>query len=116
MAEHRTYEEPRPISKLKAEEELASGDIERMCTALVGLAFHESDWKWVQKRCLSLTQHPEPQVAGVALTCLGHLARIHRKLDLDEVIPVLEAMRDNEQVGGRAEDALDDIRMFIPGA
>jgi len=38
---------------------------------------------------------------------------MHGKLDLEIVIPVLDSMRDDEQVGGRAEDALDDIRMFI---
>jgi len=55
-------EEPQPISKSKAEVELSSGDIERMCRALVGLAFYESDWEWVQEYCLSLTKHDDPKL------------------------------------------------------
>jgi hypothetical protein len=41
------------------------------------------------------------------------LARIHGTLDLDRVEPKLRELRKDPDVGGRAEDALDDIQKFM---
>jgi len=52
-------------------------------------------------------------LAAVAATCLGHLARIHRQLDTDAVTAALDRQRGDELVGPRAEDALDDIDLYM---
>jgi hypothetical protein len=46
------------------------------------------------------------------VTALGHLARIHGEADLEKVLPLLEELTRDPVIGGRAEDALGDIRMF----
>lgn len=81
---------------------------------LVRLAFHDSDWRWVQSRCLEYSGHPDADVRGAAVTCLGHIARIHRQLDLDEVLPVLERLHRDPDLFGHAEDSLNDIEHFMP--
>lgn len=108
------YQPVHPISREEYEAAIKSGDSEVMCDALVRLTFHEPDWRWVQDECLTLADHPDVAVRGLALTCLGHLARIHRTLDLDRVLPCLRRRLLDPEVAGRAEDALDDIDIFLP--
>ncbi len=67
----------------------------------------------MQGKCLEMTHHYDVEVRGTAVTCLGHLARLHRDLDLPLVLPTLQALRSDPGMGGRAEDALDDIRTFV---
>jgi hypothetical protein len=107
------YKDPRPINRTEAETAFASGNTEATCDALVRVTFHDSDWRWVQERCLDFVHSPNAEVRGLAATCLGHLARIHGELDLARVNPVLLALAQDPEVGGRAEDALDDIRLHL---
>ena len=52
-------------------------------------------------------------VSGLAIICLGHLARIHRRLDLDRVSPLLKELRRDKEIGDRVGCALDDIQIFM---
>ncbi len=56
-----------------------------------------------------------PPTAGarVAATSIGHLARLHGLLDLDVIVPLLQELLHDPEIGGLAEDALADIRMFV---
>lgn len=49
---------------------------------------------------------------GLAIICLGHLARIHGKIDSKKVLTALTSVMDNAELSGRAEDAMSDIEMF----
>jgi hypothetical protein len=106
------YEAIHPISRDEAERMVASGDANAICREIISLALFDDDWRWVQDWCLQLATDERTQVRGCAATSLGHLARIHGSLDLDRVIPVLEQLTEDHEVGGLAEDALGDIRMF----
>ncbi len=110
------YQEPERISREKAERILSSGSPTEICDALVGLAYHEPDWRWVQGQCLRFLGHPDEQVRGLAATCLGHVARIHGRVDKQLVVPALQRLLTDPEIGGRAEDALGDIRMFASNA
>jgi hypothetical protein len=65
--------------------------------------------------CLESLDDPAVDVRAMAASCLGHLARIHRGLDLHRVAPALIAGLETAVVGSRARDALDDIETFITG-
>jgi len=106
------YEELQPIPRLQAEELLASDDADTVCRTLISAALFEEDWRWVESMCLQMAHDPRPAVRGCAMTGLGHVARIHGLLNLDVVIPLLERLVSDPAIGGRAEDALDDIRRF----
>jgi hypothetical protein len=80
---------------------------------IISLALNESDSSWVEKQALMLLKHPHPNVRGAAATSLGHLARLHRDLNLKNVLPVLRALQEDPVVAGRAGDAIDDIEMFM---
>ena len=106
-----TYEQPHPISREEAEAAFASDDPERIARVLVNVAFHDADWRWVQERCLGFVRDDVAAVRQIAVTCLGHLARIHRQLDLERVLPALDELSRDPAV--QIDDALDDIQMFI---
>ncbi|MBX3467014.1 MAG: hypothetical protein KF878_08960 [Planctomycetes bacterium] len=92
-----------------------AGDPDLLSGALISVAFHDPDWRWAQDRCLEALEHPSPVVRGLAATCLGHVARIHRRLDLALVRPRLEALRQDAHAGSRAADALKDIERLLGG-
>jgi hypothetical protein len=109
----RLYVEPQPIERAAAEAAFKSPDAAVVCRALVGVAYHDPDWKWVQSRCLELLFHVNPDVRGLAATCLGHVARIHRRLDAAAVKAALAEARKDPLVAGYVDDALDDIKAYI---
>lgn len=88
-----------PIGRKDAETAFRSGKVEAICDALVRLAYHDSDWRFVQGRCLEFLKHENPDVRGLAATCLGHLARIHGTLDLQFVKPLLTALVVDSEFG-----------------
>jgi hypothetical protein len=103
--------EPQPITREEAEAAFASGAPEEITSALVNTAFYDPDWRWVQEKCLGFARSDIAAVRRIAVTCLGHVARIHQKLDLEIVLPVLDELSHDPEV--RVEDALDDIEMFM---
>ncbi|MET0233015.1 MAG: hypothetical protein ABW224_00080 [Kibdelosporangium sp.] len=92
---------------------LAANDVVGITDGLLGLTNHDPDWRWVQEQCLALLAHPDKDVRGLAATCLGHLARIHRTIDLDKVVPALRQRSADPAIAGQIEDALEDIEMYV---
>jgi hypothetical protein len=82
--------------------------------AMISAAFHIDDWEWLQGRYVELLGHDDPWVRKVAATCLAHVARIHRRLDVAVVRPLIESLLENPETRGHAEDALEDIEDAIP--
>src|SRR5215208_2882199 len=99
------YEEPQPISRDEACSVLATNKPENICSALVSIALHDPDWQWAQERCLEFARYPDARVRQVAATCIGHVVRIRRTLDLETVTPVLHQLFNDTEgyVSGCAE-------------
>lgn len=109
------YENPQPLPHGEAEAIFASGDDSAICNALVGAALHDGDADWVESWCLRLGVSQSDDVRGVAATCLGHVARRFGAVRRDS-LELLERLQRDPAVGGRAEDALDDVRQFTTSA
>jgi hypothetical protein len=103
------------MTREEAYSAFATNEPELICSALVAIALHDSDWRWAQDRCLQFARHPDAAIRQIAATCIGHVARIHQRLDLETVTPVLhQLLADTElYVSGCAEDAIDDIETFM---
>ena len=106
------YENIIPINKQEAELAFSSTDVEKICNAMVSIAFFEQDWKWAQDKFLSFLENSNSVVSGLAATCLGHLARIHRNLEKVKVVEALRTQLKNPDIAGRIHDALADIQQF----
>jgi hypothetical protein len=109
------YETIEPIGREQAERLLAKDNAEVICRTLVRVAMFDSDRRWVQSQCSRFAGHKDSSVRGVAATCLGHLARIHKAIDEDEVIPVVRQLLadSNPQVRAIAEDTISDFSIFL---
>jgi len=107
----RKYTEVVPIAKSEAEQIFASDQADNICDAMVGIAFFEQDWKWAQDKCLSFLESTNTDVSRLAATCLGHIARIHHKIE-KKVIAALRSRLNDANIAGQVEDALDDIEQF----
>jgi hypothetical protein len=106
------YEEPQPTGRDTLESAVAADDTEQICEALISAAFYEPDWRWIQGQCLALLTHHSIAVRSAAVISLGHIARIHRQIDREIVIPALEALRGDTQLLGSVDNALEDIDIF----
>jgi hypothetical protein len=106
------YRKVLPISRTEAIAVFGGIDVDRIRLTLVRIAFYDPDYEWAQARCLEFCVHNDPEVRGVAVTCLGHIARIHRRIDMGKVGPVLDKLACDSNVAGIVQDTLDDIRRF----
>ncbi len=107
------YEEINPIARKDAEYIFKHGNADKIEEALLRVTFHDEDWQWVQFYCLKFLIHPDKDVCAVAASCLGHLACIHGILDTRLVIPALKVHLTDPNVAARANDALNDISLFV---
>lgn len=107
------YDEVKPMTRDEALAAFASEKPDMVCDALIRLTYHDGDWQWVQDQCISWARHPNVDIRGLAVTCLGHLARIHTRLDLQKILPLLEELLRDPSVASRTEDALDDIKTYL---
>ena len=107
------YESLPPASREWVVAELASGEPERICRALVQTALNEPERGWVEDTIASNLQSEDAYVRGVSATCAGHVARIHRALDVDRLLPLIRALGSDPETLGRMQDALADIERFV---
>jgi len=104
-----------PLTNREIEQTFQHGNTRDISQTLVTLALYDADWKKVEKYCLEFLEYPDSGVRSVAATCIGHLARIHKILDLGIVLPALyRHLSDPGQwVAGNADNALSDIGIFM---
>lgn len=112
MIRHR-YERIPEMTREEALALLKAADGLSRSRALLSLALYDPDWRWVQNLSLALIEDPHSDLKGTAALALAHLARIHRTLDLDVVLPALERLKNDKNIGGRVEDALSDIEIYV---
>lgn len=104
------------MPRAEAQRALASQVEDAIINALLAIAFHDPDRLWAEAQCLGFLEDPQasPDIQRVAITCLGHLARIHGQLSLEKVKAFLEkALARDPSLLGFVDDTLDDIRMFV---
>jgi hypothetical protein len=109
---------PRPEPgwpRAEVEAALASDDVLTARNGLLAAAFDAPDWRWAQEQCLRFLAHPV--LRGLAVICFGHVAMVHKQLDYERIVPLLQRIRREEPaLAGSAYDALTDIHQFIPAA
>lgn len=100
------------FSKKQLQNRLNSQDKKIATDALLYLTFNIDDFDWVQDICIEMVDNKDEDISGLAITCIGHLAKIYSKIDRKKVLPVLSEKAKDNRFTGRVEDALDDIEMF----
>ncbi|MFJ1594093.1 hypothetical protein ACIOD0_28170 [Kitasatospora albolonga] len=95
--------------------EVEGSDTRLAARALLALTYDDPDRRAVEAILLrQLSPEIDDQLRALAVTCMGHIGRIHRTVSPD-VVHRLQGLINDPALGGRAEDALDDIRSFARG-
>ena len=101
------------MSRGELEALIDSGNETAISDALLSAAYYDPDWRWVQGICLRFLGHTDLGVRSNAVICLGHIARIHKALDLEVVLPELLALKQDAAISPWVEEALEDIHFFL---
>lgn len=81
---------------------------------IMAMVFNLDDVNWISNHLIELSKHNNLEISSLALTCFGHLARLHSNVgNLECVSNLLKNMSKNVSLGGAAEDAMDDIETFM---
>jgi hypothetical protein len=107
------YHEIFPMSRSELERLIDSGNDSAIIQGLLSAAYYDPDWRWVQNLCLRFLSNPDNGIRSNATMCLGHLARIHGQLDIEIVMPRLRELLSDPSIAPSAEDALEDIKLFL---
>lgn len=107
------YHPVEPIDREEAEAAFRSHDARAISEAIIRSVYFDPDWRWVQDRCLEFAQQADSSVRWTAIAELGTLARFHRRLDLDRVIPVLRKFEGDPHLGSAVEEAFGDFEVLI---
>lgn len=107
------YEEIPVMSRSSIEKCFQTEPPQVVARALISAALYDSDFDWVQQKCLEFLSGPDVGLRGTALVALGHLARLHGRLDFDIVNESITRAEQDSKLAGLASDLRDDIEMFI---
>ena len=105
-----------PVSRATRDElikSLEGDDPVAAANALYAATKYDEDWKWVQDQCLTALMSTEVPVRWAAATCLGDLAFLRRPLDVELVMPALEAATNDPEIGEPATFSLSMVRQFL---
>ena len=109
----RDFEAIEKLGRSRALRLLGGSDQPARSRAIISLALHDKDWRWVQNLCLSLLDDPNPDIRASALLGLGHVARLHRRLDLERVLPRVRASSGDSRLAPRVLELLEDIEIYV---
>ncbi|BCJ52198.1 hypothetical protein Asp14428_36730 [Actinoplanes sp. NBRC 14428] len=104
-----------PLDQRRAEwaEDLTNSDVAVSTRALLALTYEDPDRRRVEQILLDcLRPAVDPQLRALAVTCMGHVGRLHGAVSPD-IVTRLRGLLSDPALGGRAEDALDDIASFV---
>jgi uncharacterized membrane protein YheB (UPF0754 family) len=93
-------------------EQLRGPDLLLASNALLSLTYHEDDRDWLQTLLIDcVARGSDRQLRALSVTCMGHVARLDGVIR-DDVLQLLRDLRSDPDLGGTAEDALDDVTSF----
>lgn len=92
---------------------LENEDLSFCSELLLMLTMSSVNREWIEELCVEIiNSHRDADLCGLAITCLGHLARIHGKINREKVMNVLKPLMKNAELSGRVEDTVSDIKIF----
>jgi hypothetical protein len=84
-----------------------------LLSSLLDACFNLDDREWLEDFFVSVAKSDlSSEVRGLAFSCIGHLARIYSEVSYEKIFPFLMCEINDPIVGGRAQDAIDDIEIF----
>lgn len=98
----------------EVEKALSSDNKDIVINGIMYMIFNMNDVNWISNHLIRLSKHNNLEISSLALTCFGHLTRLHGSVgNLKCVSELLKNMSKDVSLGGAAEDAMDDIETFM---
>lgn len=107
------YINPSEITKDEFLQVVTSNDISLVCNAVVSSSEYIDDYEWLVTQYSLLLNHENAEVRGITVTCIGHLARLYKIADKNQLLRLLKPLLSDEMLVGRAEDAIDDVNSYL---
>lgn len=105
------YDDLVPITRDEYRAAFHSTCAVKAAEALLRIAWHDEDMSWAESQCAAALADSRPQIRLAAATALGHVARRQKWLQRN-TIDQLRGLKDDPEIGGTVEDALDDLDIF----
>ena len=98
------------IERAEREDDLAA-----LVRGVIAVALHDRDFDYAQGLCLRLAMHPNFNVRGNAIQAMGHLVRLHQRLDEVRARPIIESgLHDaSEYVRSQCEEVRDESERIL---
>jgi hypothetical protein len=99
----------------KVNELLKSTNVNDKLDALLTTVLGSGDYQTSDELIFQFTKSTEVDLRRNAILCIGHLVRIHKKIDLEKYIPILDSIlsSQDEFLVDNVEDVLNDIWIFF---
>lgn len=105
------FEQPSFVSVESTLAEIASGDPERVASAIVAAALSSDEPVWIEACAIGLTNASTAEIRWAAVVSLGHLMRrFQRRSQAMEL--ALSRLDDDERLAGVIADVRADIDVF----
>ncbi|MDX5631077.1 MULTISPECIES: hypothetical protein [unclassified Brenneria] len=85
-------------SKSHLENLLNSNDIAKVSETLLYIAHNINNVEWAEKNFMRMANNSNEDISGLALTCLGHIARVNGRISKEIVIPFLKEKINNTRL------------------
>lgn len=92
-----------------------SGDTENVINGLSELALSTDDPDFVQEIMVMYSEHEDASIRGTAILCLGHSAKVYKKINKELVLYIInQGLQDESRfVQEQSRLALDNIKKYI---
>jgi len=109
------YESIPPLSRAEVLSAVERNDPAELLRVVLSAALHDPDPDWAMELCFRLATHPHWNVRGNAMLGLGHIARLHERLDRTRAQAILLAglADSHEYVRGQADGATSDVEHYL---
>lgn len=102
-----------PIDRLEAEKAFLSKDPEKILDALIRVTFFDPEPFYIQQKCIECLKIDNIDLQREVLICLGHLARMHGKVNLAIITPLLDQLKENKELKENVEEALSEFEDYL---
>jgi len=107
------YKEVDDVSDAEFRKAVETGGEYAIGNAILGWVLSSPDRLRSEDICAEYASSPSLNVRRTVASCLDHIARIHRALDMERMTPILTTLKLDPEVAGYAECVEDDIDVFI---
>ena len=107
------YQEVEAMSRETATSGLLSSDAAAICRAMLSISYFDPDREWVLDQLAWMAGHSGLEVRALVATCIGHVARLDRKIDLLKAGAILDRLAEEPNLRAVVKDAWEDLEIFV---